>query len=127
MLKKVNKLEYDIIQIIFKWCESEMCPIVLLPNYKRTYGKIGMIKKQIGYLYRKLVLFLRYKNSFCYIPENDSEQDILGWNMSTTRYFCWHEEATEPIYVYLTVQVSGYQGTGPQALDIRNSTESGQG
>ena len=29
MIKKVNKSEYDIIQIIFKWCESEMYLIVL--------------------------------------------------------------------------------------------------
>ena len=30
-----------------------------------------------------MVLFLRSKNSFRYIPENESEQDILGWNTST--------------------------------------------
>ena len=29
-----------------------------------------------------MVLFLRSKNSFRYIPENESEQDILGFNMS---------------------------------------------
>ena len=29
-----------------------------------------------------MVLFLRSKNRFCYIPENDSEQYILGWNKS---------------------------------------------
>ena len=29
-----------------------------------------------------MVLFLRSKNRFCYIPENESEQDILGWNKS---------------------------------------------
>ena len=56
--------------------------IVLLPNYKHTYDQIDQIEKYIRALYRKLVLFLRSKNSFCYIPENESEQDILGWNKS---------------------------------------------
>ena len=43
---KIIKLEYDIIQIIFKCCESEMYLILLLPNYKRTYDQINMIKKK---------------------------------------------------------------------------------
>ena len=43
--KEENKPEYDIIQIIFKCCESEMYLIVLLPNYKRTYDHIDMIEK----------------------------------------------------------------------------------
>ena len=29
-----------------------------------------------------MVLFLRSKNRFCYIPENESEQPVLGRNMS---------------------------------------------
>ena len=29
-----------------------------------------------------MVLFLRSKKGFRYIPENESEQDILGWNTS---------------------------------------------
>ena len=45
MLKKGNKLEYDIIQIMFKFCESEMYLIVLLPKYKRTYDQINLIEK----------------------------------------------------------------------------------
>ena len=57
--------------------------IVLLPNYKRTYNQIDLIKKQIRALYRELVLFLQSKKIFCYIPENESEQNILGWNKST--------------------------------------------
>ena len=42
--KKENNLEYEIIQIIFKWCESEMYFIVLLPNYKHTYDQIDLIE-----------------------------------------------------------------------------------
>ena len=46
MLKKKEiKPKYDIIQIIFKFCESEMYLIVLLPNYKCTYDQIDLIKK----------------------------------------------------------------------------------
>ena len=56
--------------------------IVKFPNYNRTYDQINQIEKCIRALYRELVLFLRSKNSFSYIPENESEQDILGWNMS---------------------------------------------
>ena len=45
MQKKGNKSEYDIIQIIFQCCESEMYLIVMLPNYKQTYDQINLIKK----------------------------------------------------------------------------------
>ena len=45
MLKRGNRLEYDIIQIIFKLCESNMYLIVLLPNMKRTYDQIDPIEK----------------------------------------------------------------------------------
>ena len=43
--KKENNLEYDIIQKMFKWCESEMYLIVMLPNYKHTYDQIDLIEK----------------------------------------------------------------------------------
>ena len=58
--------------------------IVLLPNHKRTYDQIDLIKKLIRALYHELVLLLRSKKSFRYIPENESKQDILGWNTSNT-------------------------------------------
>ena len=56
--------------------------IVQVPNYKRMYDQINQIEKYIRAIYRELVLFLRSKKSFRYIPENESEQDILGWNVS---------------------------------------------
>ena len=52
MLKKGIKLEHNIIQIIFKCCESEMYLIVLLPNYKQTYDQIDLIGGEIRALYR---------------------------------------------------------------------------
>ena len=45
MQKKGNKSEYDIIQITFKCCESEMYLIVLLPNYRHTCDQIDLIEK----------------------------------------------------------------------------------
>ena len=37
--------KYDIIQIIFKLCVSQMYLIVLLPNLKRTYDQIDQTEK----------------------------------------------------------------------------------
>ena len=50
--------KYDIIQIIFKCCVSQMYLIVMLPNIKHTYIQIDLIVKYIRALYRELVLFL---------------------------------------------------------------------
>ena len=43
--KKGNMSKYDIIQIIFKFCVSQMYLIVLLPNIKRMYNQIDLIVK----------------------------------------------------------------------------------
>ena len=43
--KKGNMLKYDIINIIFKCCALQMYIIVLLPNIKRMYDQIYLIKK----------------------------------------------------------------------------------
>ena len=80
MQKKEIRPEYDIIKIILKRCESDMYPILLLPNYKRTYDQIDQIEKLIRALYRELVLFLQSKKSFFYIPDNESKQPVLEWN-----------------------------------------------
>ena len=85
--EKENYSEYDIIQKILKICESDMYLLVLIPNYKHTYDQIYLIKKWIRALYRELVLFLRSKKRFWYIPENESEQPVLGWNTSYTINF----------------------------------------
>ena len=45
MLKKGNILKYDIRQIIFKCCVSQMYFVVLLPNIKRMYNQINLIEK----------------------------------------------------------------------------------
>ena len=58
----------------------------MLPNIKRTYDQIDQIEKQIRALYRELVLFLQYINGFRYIPENESEGGVLGWNKSQWMY-----------------------------------------
>ena len=43
--KKGNIFKYDIIQIIFKYCVSQIYLIVLLPNIKRMYDQINLIEK----------------------------------------------------------------------------------
>ena len=45
MPEKGNMSKYDIIQIIFKCCVPKMYLIVLLPNIKRMYNQIDLIKK----------------------------------------------------------------------------------
>ena len=45
MQKKGNIPKYNIIQIIFKLCVSQMYLIVLLLNIKRTYDQIDLIEK----------------------------------------------------------------------------------
>ena len=43
--KKGNVSKYDIGQIMFKCCVSQMYLIVLLPYIKRMYDQINLIKK----------------------------------------------------------------------------------
>ena len=45
MLKNGNLSKYDIRQIIFKCCVSQMYLIVLLPNIKCMYDQINLIEK----------------------------------------------------------------------------------
>ena len=45
LIKIRNMFKYDIIQIIFKCCVSQMYLIVLLPNIKHTYDHIDLNKK----------------------------------------------------------------------------------
>ena len=44
-MQKKNMSKYDIINIIFKCCVSQMYIIVLLPNIKRMYDQIDQIGK----------------------------------------------------------------------------------
>ena len=55
---------------------------VLIPNYNRTYDQSDQIKKYVRALYSELVLLLQSINIFRYIPDNESEQPVLGWNKS---------------------------------------------
>ena len=45
MLKKGDISKYDIIQIIFKCCASQIYLIVILPNIELMYGQIDLIEK----------------------------------------------------------------------------------
>ena len=40
------------------------------------------VEKYIWFLYHKLVLLLKSRNCFCYVPDNDTKGEILVWNPS---------------------------------------------
>ena len=43
--RKGNMSKYNMIQIIFKCCVSQIYLIVMLSNMKRTYDQINLIEK----------------------------------------------------------------------------------
>ena len=57
-----------------------------------------------------MVLFLRSKKSFCYIPENEIEQDILGWNTSQVISVSCYPEAL--VEAFLCLQVFSFVISG---------------
>ena len=57
--------------------------LILLRTIFGTTHKGGKeVKKYIQVLYHELVLFLKSRNCFCYVPDNDIEGNILGWTPS---------------------------------------------
>ena len=66
--KKGNMSKYDIIQLIFKCCVSQMYLIVLLPKLKRMYDQIDRIENKLdlfianwSYSYNKKIVFGTYQ------------------------------------------------------------------
>ena len=71
-----------------------------------------------------MLLFLRSKNRFCYIPENESEQDILGRNNSYREYTSWCIisiiSGCVALYsVFLFIYVSWIAYNNPNSLQAR--------
>ena len=56
--------------------------IVLILIFNTTYKGEIEIGIYIRDLHHELVLFQQSRNCFRYVPENDIEEDILGWNPS---------------------------------------------
>ena len=53
------------------------------PILDPTYKQKKQIENYILALYQKLVLFLKSRNCFRYVPDNDIEGDIFGWTPSS--------------------------------------------
>ena len=58
-------------------------PIVMRPILDTTYKQKKQIENYILALYQKLVLLLKSRNFFRYVPDNEIEGDIFGWNPSS--------------------------------------------
>ena len=58
------------------------------------YKQKKPVKKYVWALYHELVLFLRYINSFRYIPENEIKGGILGCTPSYVCFLLNHTHAT---------------------------------
>ena len=52
-----------------------------------------------------MVLFLRSKKGFRYIPENESEQPVLGWNKSDGIFIPAHIVPVQQLLEYETVSL----------------------
>ena len=60
--------------------------IVLRPIFNTTYKGEIQVEMYTRDLHHELVLFQKSRNCFRYLPENEIEEDILGWNMSNDIY-----------------------------------------
>ena len=73
-------------------CVLKFYVIVLRPIFDATYKREIQVQIYMWDLHHKLVLFQQSRNIFCYVPENEIEGDILGWNPSPTGYeWQWNE------------------------------------
>ena len=50
------------------------------PIFNTTYKGVKQVKIYMWDLHHELVLFQKNRNCFCYVLENETEEDILGWN-----------------------------------------------
>ena len=48
--------------------------------FDTTYKGEIQVEIYMWYLLHELVLFQKSRNCFCYVPDNETEGDILGWN-----------------------------------------------
>ena len=63
-------------------CVLKIYVIVLIPIFDYTYKGDIEVKIYMRALHHELVLFQQSSNCFRYVPENETEEDILGWNPS---------------------------------------------
>ena len=53
------------------------------------YKQKKQVEKYIWALYRELVLFLKSRNCFRYVPENEIEGEILVWTPLVSWLLLW--------------------------------------
>ena len=58
-------------------------PTVMGPILDPMHKQKKQIENYIFALYQKLVQFLKSRNCFRYVPDNDIEGDIFGWTPSS--------------------------------------------
>ena len=61
-------------------CVLKCCVIVLRPIFNTTYKGDIKVEIYMRALYHELVLFQQSRNFFRYVPENETKEEILGWN-----------------------------------------------
>ena len=60
--------------------------IVLRPIFDTTYKGEIQVEIYMKALHHELVLFQQSRNCLFYVPDNETEEDILGWNPSCIRF-----------------------------------------
>ena len=63
-------------------CVLKTYVIVLRHIFDTTYKGEIQVGIYMRALHHELVLFQKSRDCFHYVPENDIEEDILGWNPS---------------------------------------------
>ena len=63
-------------------CLLKIYIIVMRPIFNTTHKGKKQVKVYMWALHHELVLFQQSRNCFCYVPENETEGDILGCTTS---------------------------------------------
>ena len=63
-------------------CVLKKYVIVMRPIFDNTYKGEIYVEIYMRALHHELVLLQQSRNCFCYVPANDIEEYILGWNPS---------------------------------------------
>ena len=65
-------------------CVLKIYVIVLRPIFDNTYKGEIEVEIYMRALHHELILFQQIRNCFRYVPENETEEEILGWNPSAS-------------------------------------------
>ena len=66
-------------------CVFKNYVVVLRPIFDTTYKEEIQVKIYMRAIHHELVLFQQSRIFFCYVPQNDIDKDILGWNLSNKK------------------------------------------